>query len=141
MLDATNPERVLTELDHTRLTKLIERLSAAGGQHDIADLAHDLLDSSITVPAESIAPDVATMRSRVRLRNSDDGQELDLTLTYPTETDAAEGRISVLSPLGLGLIGCRKGQTVKWQSPDKVVHRGVLVEILYQPEAAGDFGT
>jgi regulator of nucleoside diphosphate kinase len=139
MLDTTNPERVLTELDHTRLANLLARLTAAGGQQDVAEMTQELLDAAITVPAQSIAPDVATMRTRLRLR-SGDGSDMDLTLAYPGEADTSEGRISVLSPLGLNLIGCRKGQTIRWQGPDKVVHEGTLEEILYQPEAAGDYG-
>jgi regulator of nucleoside diphosphate kinase len=141
MQNVSNMEKVLTELDHARLVSLLARMNAAGGPQYTADMAQDLLDSAMTVPAQSIPPNVATMRSRVRLRDGKSGSEMDLTLTYPTEADATAGRISVLSPLGLSLIGCQQGHTIQWQGPDKIVHRGTLAEILYQPEAAGDYGT
>ena len=43
--------------------------------------------------------------------------------------------------VGLALIGHRVGQPIRWQGPDRVAHRATLAEILYQPEAAQDFGT
>jgi len=139
MQQASTHERVLTELDHARLISLLARMAAADGLHGAAETAYDLLDSALTVPARSIPPDIVTMRSRVRLRDGD-GQDVDLTLAYPAEADAASGRISVLSPLGLSLIGCHKGQAIQWQAPDRAVHQRALVEVLYQPEAAGDYG-
>lgn len=140
MQDPSIHERVLTELDHARLVSLMARLTASGELDDAAEAAYDLLDSVLTVPAPAIAPDVVTMRSRIRLR-AQDGQDLDLTLAYPDEADAGSGRISVLSPLGLSLIGCRKGQQIQWHGPDRSLRRGTVADIPYQPEAAGDYGT
>jgi len=140
MQDPSIQERVLTELDHARLVSLMARLTASGKLDDAAEAAYDLLDSVLTVPAPAIAPDVVTMRSRIRLRGQD-GQDLDLTLAYPDEADAGSGRISVLSPLGLSLIGCHKGQQIQWHGPDRSVRRGMVADIPYQPEAAGDYGT
>lgn len=133
-------ERVLTELDHARLSSLLTRMTAAGLPHGVEETAHELLDSVTTVPAQTIAADVVTMRSRVRLASAD-GSEMVLILAYPPESDAATGRISVLSPLGLNLIGQQVARAIRWQGPDQVVHEAALAEILYQPEAAGDYGT
>lgn len=132
-------ERVLTELDHARLVGLLTRLTARGyveADHE----AHDLLDMAPTLPGQEAPPDLVTMRTRIQLRD-DAGQERELRLVYPAEADAAHGYISVLSPLGLALLGCREGQTVQWQGRDRVVHQGTIVKIVYQPEAAGDYGT
>ncbi|WP_459616665.1 GreA/GreB family elongation factor [Bordetella sp. 2513F-2] len=139
-MQASTPERMLTELDHTRLASLLARMTAAGLPAGAADTAIDLLDSAQTVPARSIAADVVTMRTRLRLRHAG-GSELDIALSYPAEADAGSGRISVLSPLGLSLIGRRAGQAVQWQGPDRVVHQATVEQILYQPEAAGDYGS
>jgi len=128
---------VISELDHVRLVSLLDRLED-GRLHDTVQDAHDLFDTIITVPGQSISPDIVTMRTRLRLRG-DDAQERDLSLVYPDEADVVDGRISVLSPLGLSLLGCRKGQTIQWQGPDRIRHEGVIADILYQPEAAGDY--
>ena len=132
-------ERVLTELDHVRLSSLLTRTTAAGLPHGVEEIAHELLDSVTTVPTQVIDADVVTMRSRIRLALAD-AQEMVVVLAYPPESDAATGQISVLSPLGLSLIGHRVAQAIRWQGPDQVVHEATLAEILYQPEAAGDYG-
>ncbi|SAI68069.1 enzyme-regulator fusion protein [Bordetella ansorpii] len=133
-------ERTLTELDHARLTGLLARMVADGLPPGVEDIAQELLDDVITVPAQEIDADVVTMRSRVRLVTAD-GQDMAVVLSYPSESNAAEGQISVMSPLGLSLLGQRAGQSVQWQGPDKVLHEAILACIDYQPEAAGDFGT
>jgi regulator of nucleoside diphosphate kinase len=137
-MHALTHERVLTELDHARLVGLLARLTAS--RHlDATHSAHDLFDMAPTLPGHAVPPDLITMRTRIRLRD-DAHQEHELTLVYPAEADAAHGCISVLSPLGLSLIGCREGQTVQWQGADRVVHQGTIAKVLYQPEAAGDYG-
>jgi regulator of nucleoside diphosphate kinase len=43
--------------------------------------------------------------------------ELDRALVYPEEADITAGRLSVLTPVGVALIGLRKGQTITWITP------------------------
>jgi len=138
-MQAPTHERVMTELDHARLNGLLARQAADGLPQDVEDAAYDLVDSVVTVPAPAIEADVVTMRSRVRLRG-EAGRDIVLTLVYPPESDAATGRISILSPLGMALIGHRVGQAIRWRGPDGAAHQATLAEILYQPEAAGDLG-
>jgi regulator of nucleoside diphosphate kinase len=66
------------------------------------------------------------------------GRRRRLTLCYPGEARPDEGRISVLSPVGLSLLGRTVGAHAAWQGPGggAVLHIGAL---LYQPEASGDF--
>jgi regulator of nucleoside diphosphate kinase len=131
------PDRQLTWLDHARLFNLVRGPRAqpapAGTAH-----AKDLLDLAELVDPQRIAPTVVTMRSRVRLVRPG-GQALEATLAYPAEAQVDEGRISVFSPLGLSLLGARVGETVEWAGPGGEAHRAELAQILYQPEAAGDF--
>lgn len=133
------PERQLTSLDHVRLFNLV-RTSRPGAPLSpaVKARAEDLLDLADLVDPRGIGAHVVTMRSRVRLRRAD-GQSFEVRLSYPDEASAGEGLISVFSPLGLGLIGARLGDLVQWTGPDGDLHSAELAEILYQPEAAGDF--
>jgi len=89
------------------------------------------------VPQGEISPDVVTMNSTIRIRDQRSRESEEFTLVYPAEADALEGRISVLAPLGLAVLGARAGDQVKWQVPAGV--RTFKIEaIVYQPEAAGD---
>ncbi len=130
-------ERTLTELDHVRLGKLLQRLD---GQHAAARRLEAVLDEADCVDARAVRPDVVTMHSRVLLASpSADATPAPITLCYPEEADAAQGRISVLSPVGVALLGVRVGAQLDVPRPDGRHGAGRVVEILYQPEASGDY--
>ena len=78
------------------------------------------------------------MNSRVALVDPQSGQEHRYSLVFPADANAAEGRISVLAPLGTALLGASRGQTVEWSAGGNL-RRLRIEEILYQPEAAGDY--
>ena len=46
--------------------------------------------------------------------------------------------ISVLEPIGTALLGYRVGDIIEWKVP-KGIRKIKVEELLYQPEAAGDF--
>lgn len=128
----TVPVRTLTELDHLRLTRLLERHPAA------APALAEVLEHADLLPSPQIAPDTVTMNSCVRVADPRTGAERQLTLCYPAEADPATGRLSVLSPAGAGLLGLRAGQRAAWCGPDGQPLAVDLRAIVYQPEASGD---
>lgn len=130
-----SPERTLTELDHVRITRLIERT----GAHAAASAVEAVLDLAELVSSHSVPGDVVTMCSRVRVADAQGGAERELTLCYPHEADAATGCVSVLSPVGAALLGLRVGETARWCTPDGREAALELRQILYQPEANGEF--
>ena len=132
-------ERVLTELDHVRLAMLSSRGSAdrLPGSPGI----DDVLDDALVVPSRRVAPDIVTMYSQVLLRFVGDHVQRKVTLCYPPDAEPQFGFVSVLSPIGLALLGQSVGATVRWESPDGSERRAELDAILFQPEASGDFTT
>lgn len=139
-------ERTLTELDHVRITRLIERLpdvSARSAPH--VTRLHDALDNASLVPSRQVAPDVVTMYSQVVLADVDpasgalEGPRRQLTVCYPSDADAAAGFVSVLSPIGGALIGASVGSRVSWTTPDGAALQAEITAILFQPEASGDY--
>lgn len=137
-MQALELDRTLTELDHVRIKNLIrrdlrDRLPAALTQQiEVA------LDSSAVVPAREVPPDVVTMYSQVMLLDQGSGERTKLALCYPADAEPAAGFISVLSPLGLSLLGLRVGDIARWRTPAGERAAEVL-EILFQPEASGDY--
>ena len=93
--------------------------------------------------AEVVAPrdvptDAVTMNSTVRLRDLGSGKELTYTLVFPNEADVDQGKISILAPIGTAMIGYREGDVIEWEVPSGL-RRLKVEEVLYQPEAAGDY--
>ena len=132
-------ERVLTELDHVRLAALRGRAARDRSAHEPGIDA--VLDDARVVPSRDVDPDVVTMYSQVLLRVADDGTPRKLTLCYPEHAEPQDGFVSVLSPIGLGLLGQQVGATVYWASPDGTRRMAEVDAILFQPEASGDYTT
>ena len=127
----------LTAEDRKRLVTLLERPTAAWDRDDVRELVVEIQRASV-VPAAEIPPEVITMNSRARLLDLDQGTTLEYTLVYPQDADFAEGKISVLAPIGAAMLGYRVGDEIEWIVPGGL--RRLRVEaVLYQPEAAGDF--
>ena len=132
-------ERVLTELDRVRLASIASRGSRARLLRSRGLDA--VLDYALVVPSRRVASDIVTMYSEVLLRFVDDGIERKLTLCYPGDAEPQSGFVSVLSPIGLSLLGQQVGATVRWESPDGTERMAVVDSIVFQPEASGDYTT
>ena len=75
--------------------------SAAAGTAAQADELSELIDAAELVRPQEIGADIVTMYSKLRVADPATGQERAVTLCYPEDADAAQGMISVLSPLKL----------------------------------------
>ena len=127
----------LTEQDYRRLREL---LPATGRDIPPAlEVLEDLLDSAEVIEPERVPRDVATMNSTVRYRDVRTGEEGEFTIVYPEDADPARGRISVLSPVGAALIGHAEGDEAELPLPHGRTRGIRILQILFQPEAAGHF--
>ena len=100
-------------------------------------LEEELEWAQIVAPQE-ILGDVVTMNSQARVKDLDSNEEMVFTLVFPAEADYERGRLSVLAPIGTALLGYRAGDTVEWEVPGGV-RRLKIEQVLYQPEAAGNY--
>lgn len=127
---------VITAIDQQRLRRLIEA-SRDTRDHEAADILAEELDRAEVVPAERIAGNVVTMNSRIVFRDEAAGESREISLVYPQDSDPERGRISIFAPVGTALLGLSVGQTIDWPLPQGRFARYRVVEIVYQPEAAG----
>ena len=130
----------MTELDKVRLEKLLSAAEESGGDPERQDLESlaDELERAEIVSSKNVPPDVVTMDSKVVLRDIDSREAMTCTLVFPGEADIGTGAISVLAPVGTAILGYSKGDMVEWAVPSGI-RRIMIEEILYQPEAAGDY--
>lgn len=128
----------ITQLDHNRLSGLIDRARERNGtDREYLNKLEAELDRAEIVDPKQIPSDVVTMRSKVRLKDLVSGESNTYSLVFPTEADFAEGKISVLAPIGTAILGYRQGDTIEWPVPSGL-RKLKVEEILYQPESAGD---
>jgi regulator of nucleoside diphosphate kinase len=128
----------ITELDYNRLNGLIDRTRERNStDREYLNKLEAELDRAEIVDPKDIPSDVITMRSKVRLKDLVSGQSATYSLVFPTEANFADGKISVLAPIGTAILGYRQGDTIEWPVPSGMRQLKVE-EILYQPESAGD---
>ena len=135
----TNRQIYITRQDHQRLTLMLEE-ALAGKHRDAAflkELARELTIAEVVDP-KSVPADVVTMNSRVVVKDVENGEDSEYTLVFPEQADVARGRLSVVSPIGTAILGYSKGDTITWQTPGGP-RQIKIVDIPYQPEAAGDY--
>lgn len=132
---------VITEFDLQRLKELIDKEKYSGldvtRRRDLKELEAELARGEVVKPSE-LPGDIITMNSTVELLDIDTGEELTITLVFPQEADFEQNKISVLAPIGIGMIGYRVGDNFTWPIP-RGERRLEVKAIIYQPEAAGDY--
>jgi regulator of nucleoside diphosphate kinase len=114
------PAIILSRDDHARLTRLAD--SVAARNPELADDLFSELERARLVANIERHPDVVHMGSTLRF-TTDSGEERKVTLVFPADADIAEGRISILTPIGIALIGLAAGQSMDWTARDGRVHR------------------
>lgn len=122
----------LAERDHRALLGLA---TAGGRSSPVTDDLLFKLEHVRIAPDDAAPADAAGIGSTVTYR-PDNGPERTVTLVMPGEADISAGRISVLTPVGIALIGLRPGQSAEWLARDGSerslevlsVHQGELVD-------------
>lgn len=129
----------LTKNDYTRIYKAITdaKNSKTINSNEAEKLLSELSKAEI-VPSEKIDKDVVTMNSEVKLFFENTQKEQSFKIVYPQDANLKENKISIFSPIATALIGYRIGDEIEWIVPSGMT-KIKIVELLYQPEAAGDF--
>ena len=128
------PDLVLSSLDLDRLDQLLSRLPATDPAR--VSLEQELERGTVVEP-EAMPANVVTMNSTVRIRLAKTGDESCLTLVYPKDLDASGEKVSVLAPVGSALLGLSEGDEIHWPMPSGEVQPIQVLQLLYQPERAG----
>ena len=132
------PALCITAEDMARLRTIVER-ALEGSRAAAAEQLELELDRARVVPQGQIPHDIVTMRSRILFEDLETGRRREATLVYPEEASMDQSKVSILAPVGLAVLGLKVGDTIQWPLPHARLARLRILEVLYQPEAAGDF--
>ena len=94
---------------------------------DASDELADLLMEARLVPADRLPDERVALHSTVTYEEQPAGKRRTVTLVLPERADPAKARISVLSPIGLALMGRERGAVVKAETPNG---NGLIVRIV-----------
>lgn len=101
----------------------------------VSDMLLEEIDRATIHKADSIPADVVTMNARVEFVDEANDATRIVQVVYPRQADISANRISILTPVGAGLIGLREGQSILW--PDRDGHERKLT-IVKVSQAACD---
>lgn len=130
----SKPAIVINKSDHVRLVQL-----ANGLLDRKPELAEELL---IELERAKVVERGASLQNTVQMGSTveystGEGQSRRVTLVYPGDADIAQGKVSILTPIGTALLGLRSGQSIDWVANDGRLHRLTIVSVgASEPDAA-----
>jgi regulator of nucleoside diphosphate kinase len=129
----------ITSQDKERLEDLLAEVALSDPRkHGDLNALREELERALIVDPKAVSDDVITMNSRADLLDLESGETLTFTVVFPADSNVEEGKISVLAPIGAGMLGYRVEDEFEWKVPAGI-RRMRVTRVDYQPEAAGDF--
>lgn len=133
----TRPAIIINEFDAERIDRLLEKPEWANSP--VAQALNDELDRAQMCAPTEMPHNVVSMNSQVRFRDLTNNEERIRTLVFPANMTDSSTQLSVLAPVGAALLGLRVGDTINWTLPNGTTTHLEVLELIYQPEAAGEF--
>lgn len=114
----------------------IEALAEGAYQRNptLADRLLDELGRARIVPAAKMPANVVSIGSNVVYRDEATGQEKTVTLVYPEHADISCQKVSIMTPIGVSLLGLSEGAVFYWDTRDDQ-RRMLTVISVTQPAA------
>ncbi|GAB2723980.1 nucleoside diphosphate kinase regulator [Halomonas garicola] len=126
------PPILINRLDAERLQRLID--DASDKDLDVAELLEAELTRGEVVDPADVPDDIVSMNSQIQFTDLERDRQITRTLVYPHAMSSVEDAISVMAPIGAGLIGLRVGDVADWPLPNNGKARLRIDAILWQPE-------
>lgn len=121
----------LSESDYDIIADLALRM-----EQRAPELAEQILEevnrAQIHKPG-ALPKDVVAIGSEVEFLDGSNGEKRRFRLVLPAEADIAAGKISVMTPVGAGLIGMSVGREISWPTPDGRPRILRILEVNQQP--------
>jgi len=130
---------IINRLDAERIRQNISKFKS-GKPYSVSDIERlvEELNRAIVMAPEEIPSDIITMHSVVKVKYVNNDKSVTIQLVYPEEANVKENKVSIFVPIATALLGYKKGDIINWRIPGGKVKIKVE-DILYQPEAVGEF--
>ncbi|GFK82281.1 Regulator of nucleoside diphosphate kinase [Vibrio cholerae] len=126
---------VVSTRDMDRISQLMDSLATLSPE--LEKLEEELDRATVLEPAE-MPDNVVTMNSTVRFKFLGSDEVMEKTLVYPNDVKSSAD-VSIFAPVGSALLGLAVGQQLVWPMPGGTVKTLEIIDIVYQPERAGEF--
>lgn len=107
------------------LRDLIKRNTDQRVAKEVQQLSSEL-DRAIVIKEEEINEKIVRIGSEVEIEEMKSKRTMKVRLVLPTEANLAQGKVSLLAPLGVALIGFSEGDEVNWEMPAGITQIRIL---------------
>lgn len=109
----------ITEKDQVRLCKLAmyRDLFPEKDQKILRKLIYDVSRGRVVKDGKDIPKGIVAIHSRVELKEIIWNKEFSIEIVFPEDIHGKGNRVSVLSPMGISLIGAKTGSLVECREP------------------------
>ncbi|WP_323781458.1 nucleoside diphosphate kinase regulator [Leisingera sp.] len=125
------PKVVLARETLDRLEALAE--GALTRTPELADRLLEEIERAKIVSTSKLRGDVVAIGRAVTYRDETTGQSNTVTPAFPEDADISEGRISLMTPVGVALIGLSEGASFRWTARDGEERSLTVLKV--EPEA------
>lgn len=129
------PSIIVSTLDMDRISTLLEKATQWSAE---LEKLEDELDRATVMASSDMPSDVVTMNSTVCFKFVGSDNSMEKTLVYPDQVRSSDD-ISIFAPVGSALLGLSVGQQLTWPMPGGQEKTIEIIDVVYQPERAGDF--
>ena len=123
------PEIFVSRVDFERLSNLVSGLRSGMAEALEGELARATVVASLETPNM-----VVSMNSVINFKDLESGKESTITLVYPEHADFAAGKVSILAPVGVALIGLQMNEIIEWPMPNGNVRKLQVTSITSKAE-------
>ncbi len=107
---------IISNTDYKTIHSLIHDMPPSQRTKEVGQLQGEL-NAAQRVADDKIGEDIIRLNSYFEVLDQSSGKTLQLHLVMPKLANLAQQKISILSPLGVALIGFREGMLVEWVLP------------------------
>lgn len=130
---ATRPPIHMIDSEAELLSDLA--MSAADRQPRISELLLEEIGRARLHQPDAIDRGVVTLGALIDFVDEATGRGRIVELVLPNDADISRGRVSILTPIGSGLIGLSEGQSIVWPIKEGEQRKLTVVRVA-QPERA-----
>jgi regulator of nucleoside diphosphate kinase len=121
------PRIILSKAESDRLADLA--VAVFGSMPAIAKALIDEVNRADVVAPHRLPSDAVAMHSVVEFRDDVTGRVRTVQIVYPQYADISVDKVSILTPIGVALIGLSAGQSTIWQGRDGITRRLTVLQV------------
>lgn len=117
-METVKEQLVLTKIDYDIIMSCLKKgiNSNTFNRKDGEELEAEIRRARLVNP-DQLPGDVVRLNSIVTIKDEMNDKTMQIVIVTPGKADIKQRKISIMSPVGIALIGFRKGKKINWEVP------------------------